>query len=120
MTANIVKLYIYDLSNGLARQLSRQLTGKQIDGIWFVIKCLIVAFFLILYGSPGIPRSWCSGEVCYSQFLDIMCPSIFDRDILRTGNSYHFPWNVSCAFICPCNPRPVLISLLARYAFENN
>ena len=32
-----VKLYIYDLSNGLARQLSLQLTGRQIDGIWYVI-----------------------------------------------------------------------------------
>ncbi|KAK2467081.1 hypothetical protein APHAL10511_001339 [Amanita phalloides] len=29
-----VKLYVYDLSNGLAKQLSRQLTGRQIDGIW--------------------------------------------------------------------------------------
>ncbi|KAF7365360.1 hypothetical protein MVEN_00408000 [Mycena venus] len=29
-----VKLYIYDLSNGLAKQLSAQLTGRQIDGIW--------------------------------------------------------------------------------------
>lgn len=29
-----VKLYVYDLSNGLARQLSLQLTGKQINGIW--------------------------------------------------------------------------------------
>ncbi|PFH46122.1 hypothetical protein AMATHDRAFT_156197 [Amanita thiersii Skay4041] len=29
-----VQLYVYDLSNGLARQLSRQLTGRQIDGIW--------------------------------------------------------------------------------------
>ncbi|TFK24385.1 thioredoxin family protein [Coprinopsis marcescibilis] len=29
-----VKLYVYDLSNGMARQLSRQLTGRQIDGIW--------------------------------------------------------------------------------------
>jgi hypothetical protein len=32
--ASSVKLYVYDLSNGLARQLSRQLTGRQIDGIW--------------------------------------------------------------------------------------
>lgn len=31
-----VKVYVYDLSNGLARQLSLQLTGKQIDGIWLV------------------------------------------------------------------------------------
>jgi len=29
-----VALYVYDLSNGMARQLSLQLTGKQIDGIW--------------------------------------------------------------------------------------
>ncbi|RPD62239.1 DUF862-domain-containing protein [Lentinus tigrinus ALCF2SS1-7] len=29
-----VQLYVYDLSNGLAKQLSRQLTGRQIDGIW--------------------------------------------------------------------------------------
>ncbi|KZV98863.1 DUF862-domain-containing protein [Exidia glandulosa HHB12029] len=29
-----VELYVYDLSNGLARQLSMQLTGRQIDGIW--------------------------------------------------------------------------------------
>ncbi|KAF8158518.1 thioredoxin family protein [Crassisporium funariophilum] len=29
-----VKLYVYDLSNGMARQLSQQLTGRQIDGIW--------------------------------------------------------------------------------------
>lgn len=32
--SNSVKLYVYDLSNGLARQLSQQLTGRQIDGIW--------------------------------------------------------------------------------------
>lgn len=31
---SLVKLYVYDLSNGMARQMSRQLTGKQIDGIW--------------------------------------------------------------------------------------
>ena len=31
-----VQLYVYDLSNGMARQLSRQLTGRQIDGIWQV------------------------------------------------------------------------------------
>ncbi|KAK9806614.1 hypothetical protein WJX73_010142 [Symbiochloris irregularis] len=29
-----VKLYVYDLSNGLARQLSQSLLGKQIDGVW--------------------------------------------------------------------------------------
>ncbi|KAL4258141.1 DeSI family protein [Pleurotus pulmonarius] len=29
-----VQLYVYDLSNGMASRLSRQLTGRQIDGIW--------------------------------------------------------------------------------------
>lgn len=29
-----VKLYVYDLSRGLAKQMSMSLTGKQIDGIW--------------------------------------------------------------------------------------
>ncbi|KAI6027534.1 PUL domain-containing protein, partial [Pisolithus microcarpus] len=32
--STLVQLYVYDLSNGLARQLSAQLTGRQIDGIW--------------------------------------------------------------------------------------
>ncbi|KAJ7212262.1 PPPDE putative peptidase domain-containing protein [Mycena pura] len=31
---SLVQLYLYDLSNGLARQMSAQLTGRQIDGIW--------------------------------------------------------------------------------------
>jgi hypothetical protein len=31
-----VKLYVYDLTNGMARQLSLQLTGRQIDGIWLI------------------------------------------------------------------------------------
>ena len=35
-----VKLYVYDLSNGMARQLSRQLVGRQIDGIWYVRNAL--------------------------------------------------------------------------------
>ncbi|KZP01383.1 DUF862-domain-containing protein [Calocera viscosa TUFC12733] len=29
-----VQLYVYDLSNGMARSMSLQLTGRQIDGIW--------------------------------------------------------------------------------------
>lgn len=32
-----VKLYVYDLSNGLAKNISFQWTGKQIDGIWLGI-----------------------------------------------------------------------------------
>ena len=40
-----VQLYVYDLSNGLARQLSSQLVGRQIDGIWFV--CRGIPFHII-------------------------------------------------------------------------
>lgn len=29
-----VKLYVYDLSRGMAKSMSLALTGKQIDGIW--------------------------------------------------------------------------------------
>ncbi|KAJ8102207.1 PPPDE putative peptidase domain-containing protein [Lipomyces tetrasporus] len=34
MTGFPVKLYVYDLSRGLARQMSMQFIGKQIDGVW--------------------------------------------------------------------------------------
>ncbi len=47
-----VQLYVYDLSNGLARSLSFQLTGKQIDGVWWVIhptlSCILSATNIIL------------------------------------------------------------------------
>ena len=29
-----VKLHVYDMSQGMARQMSMQMVGKQIDGIW--------------------------------------------------------------------------------------
>lgn len=36
MAASSVKLYVYDLSGGLAKSMSMPLVGKQIDGIWYV------------------------------------------------------------------------------------
>ncbi|GJJ15677.1 hypothetical protein Clacol_009955 [Clathrus columnatus] len=45
------KLYVYDLSNGLARQMSRQLTGKQIDGIWHTS---VVVFGMEVFYGQGI------------------------------------------------------------------
>ncbi|KIY45654.1 DUF862-domain-containing protein [Fistulina hepatica ATCC 64428] len=51
-----VKLYVYDLSNGLARSLSRQLTGRQIDGIWHTS--------VVVFGR----------EVFYGQGIDITPP----------------------------------------------
>ncbi len=29
-----VKLYVYDLSNGMVRAMSMKLVGRQIDGLW--------------------------------------------------------------------------------------
>ncbi|KAJ6584791.1 PPPDE putative peptidase domain-containing protein [Mycena capillaripes] len=46
-----VKLYVYDLSNGLAKQLSAQLTGRQIDGIWHTS---IVVFGKEVFYGQGI------------------------------------------------------------------
>ncbi|KAF9019182.1 DUF862-domain-containing protein [Hymenopellis radicata] len=51
-----VKLYVYDLSNGMAKALSRQLTGRQIDGIWHTS--------IVVYGK----------EVFYGQGIAITAP----------------------------------------------
>ncbi|KAF9046669.1 PPPDE putative peptidase domain-containing protein [Panaeolus papilionaceus] len=51
-----VKLYVYDLSNGMARQMSRQLTGRQIDGIWHTS--------VVVFGK----------EVFYGQGISITAP----------------------------------------------
>ncbi|KAG1749296.1 PPPDE putative peptidase domain-containing protein [Suillus lakei] len=46
-----VKVYVYDLSKGLAGQLSLQLTGKQIDGVWHTS---VVTFGKEIFYGPGI------------------------------------------------------------------
>ncbi|KZS90471.1 DUF862-domain-containing protein [Sistotremastrum niveocremeum HHB9708] len=46
-----VKLYVYDLSNGMARNMSLQLTGRQIDGIWHTS---IVAYGMEVFYGQGI------------------------------------------------------------------
>ncbi|KAF9447302.1 thioredoxin family protein [Macrolepiota fuliginosa MF-IS2] len=46
-----VKLYVYDLSNGMARSLSVQLTGRQIDGIWHTS---IVVFGREIFYGQGV------------------------------------------------------------------
>ncbi|KAI7867361.1 PPPDE putative peptidase domain-containing protein [Spinellus fusiger] len=46
-----VKLYLYDLSNGMARQMSLALTGKQIDGIWHTS---VVLYGQEIYYGQGI------------------------------------------------------------------
>ncbi|KIK97078.1 hypothetical protein PAXRUDRAFT_825327 [Paxillus rubicundulus Ve08.2h10] len=51
-----VRLHVYDLSNGLARQMSMQLTGRQIYGIWHTS--------VIVFGK----------EVFYGQGISITLP----------------------------------------------
>ncbi|KAF8749513.1 hypothetical protein RHS01_09976 [Rhizoctonia solani] len=48
-----VQLYVYDLSGGLAKALSMQMTGKQIDGIWHT--SVVVFGKEIFYGQHGQP-----------------------------------------------------------------
>uniref|UniRef100_UPI00398E742A desumoylating isopeptidase 1-like n=1 Tax=Pristiophorus japonicus TaxID=55135 RepID=UPI00398E742A len=50
--AHPVKLYVYDLSRGLARQFSPFMLGKQLDGIWHT--AIVVNGEEFFYGSGGI------------------------------------------------------------------
>ncbi|KAI9509187.1 DUF862-domain-containing protein [Russula earlei] len=46
-----VKLYVYDLSNGMVRAMSMQLVGRQIDGIWHTS---VVVFNKEIFYGQGI------------------------------------------------------------------
>jgi len=47
-----VTLYVYDISQGMARQLSMPILGKQIDGVWHTsVVCYGKEYF---FGSGGI------------------------------------------------------------------
>nr|BAE41987.1 unnamed protein product [Mus musculus] len=47
-----VKLYVYDLSKGLARRLSPIMLGKQLEGIWHT--SIVVHKDEFFFGSSGI------------------------------------------------------------------
>ena len=47
-----MKLWLFDLSNGLARQMSLPLIGRQIEGIWHT--SIVVYGKEYFYGSDGI------------------------------------------------------------------
>nr|KAF6368166.1 desumoylating isopeptidase 1 [Myotis myotis] len=55
-----VKLYVYDLSKGLARRLSPIMLGKQLEGIWHT--SIVVHKDEFFFGSGGI--SSCPPEPC--------------------------------------------------------
>ena len=50
-TPTTVRLHLYDLSQGMARAMSAQLLGKQLDGVWHTG---IVAFGQEFYFGGGI------------------------------------------------------------------
>ncbi|PAA71280.1 hypothetical protein BOX15_Mlig012558g1 [Macrostomum lignano] len=56
-----VKLYIYDISQGLAKSLSPMFLGKQIDGIWHT--SIVVFGHEYFFGSDGIQFCLPSGTV---------------------------------------------------------
>ena len=69
-----VKLYAYDLSGGMARTMSRQLTGIQIDGIWYVDP-----YYIKLFSLPKCQQRHSSvvafgKEIYYGQGVYICAP----------------------------------------------
>ncbi|KAH9179329.1 DUF862-domain-containing protein [Lactarius sanguifluus] len=63
-----VKLYVYDLSNGLARTMSPQFLGRQIDGIWHTS---VVVFNRELFYGMGIQIA-APGQSHHGQPLQIL------------------------------------------------
>ncbi|KZT11835.1 DUF862-domain-containing protein [Laetiporus sulphureus 93-53] len=96
MTAK-VELYVYDLSNGLARQLSGQLTGRQIDGIWHTS---VVVFEREIFYGQGILETR-PGQSHHGRPLEVidMGETAIDEDIFNeylnemrqhyTADKYH-------------------------------
>ncbi|CAO3651142.1 unnamed protein product [Cunninghamella echinulata] len=68
MTGESVKLYLYDLSQGMAKQMSMSLTGKQIDGIWHTS---VVVYDQEFYYGQGISIDK-PGATHHGQPLDII------------------------------------------------
>ena len=99
-----VNLYIYDLSKGMARQLSFPMLGKQIDGVWHTaIVCFGKEYF---YGSNGISschptttvlgppdETVCLGETCVNKTIFRDYLSGLSRDIFRPDKYQLFHHN---------------------------
>ncbi|CAO3593934.1 unnamed protein product [Absidia cylindrospora] len=68
MAGEPVKVYLYDLSQGMAKQMSMSLTGKQIDGIWHTS---VVAYGQEFYFGQGILANQ-PGTTHHGQPLEII------------------------------------------------
>uniref|UniRef100_A0AAZ3R665 palmitoyl-protein hydrolase n=1 Tax=Oncorhynchus tshawytscha TaxID=74940 RepID=A0AAZ3R665_ONCTS len=99
-----VKLYVYDLSNGMARQLSPLMLGKQLDGIWHT--AIVVHGEEFFYGGEGIancpPGGTSLGEP--NSIIDLGITEVTEEIFMEylsslgestyRGNQYHlFEWN---------------------------
>ncbi|KAG6856278.1 hypothetical protein H0H87_005888 [Tephrocybe sp. NHM501043] len=97
-----VKLYVYDLSNGMAKQLSQQLTGRQIDGIWHT--SVVVFGKEVFYGqginttAPGAYVNVSQQHGAPMQIIDIgetaLDEDTFDEYVMEmkdhyTADKYH-------------------------------
>ena len=63
-----IQVYIYDLSQGMARNLGQQLIGRPIEGIWHTAvvvhgKVLLVSSWLTQFNSTLLSRNIFSEEV---------------------------------------------------------
>ncbi|ORX55181.1 DUF862-domain-containing protein [Hesseltinella vesiculosa] len=68
MSEESVKLYVYDLSRGMAKSMSMGLTGKQIDGIWHTS---VVVYGQEFFYGQGISVEQ-PGQTIHGQPLDVI------------------------------------------------
>ncbi|KAI8394009.1 PPPDE putative peptidase domain-containing protein [Radiomyces spectabilis] len=97
MSGESVKVYLYDLSRGMAKQMSLGLTGKQIDGIWHTSVVVYGQEFFygqgILACSPGTSHHGAPLEVIdigetYLP-LEVVVEYIDSQRSVYTAEKYH-------------------------------
>ncbi|KAJ3052534.1 hypothetical protein HK097_006100 [Rhizophlyctis rosea] len=123
-----VKLYVYDLSQGMARMLSVQLTGRQIDGIWHTSVVVYGKEYYfgqgILVASPGPYRVlWFWFDMGHTQIpQDVFLEYIDTLRGVWTADKYHLLdnncnsfSNEVCNFLVGKNIPPHITSLPAEF-----
>jgi len=105
-----VKLYVYDISRGLARQLSPLLLGKRIDGVWRTgLVCYDREFFCggdgisscspggTILGNPDKELDLGGTEVTQDVFMDIL--SGIEQQNFRFVTNYKIPGGYSGFYV---------------------
>ncbi|XP_070267314.1 desumoylating isopeptidase 1 isoform X1 [Myotis yumanensis] len=101
-----VKLYVYDLSKGLARRLSPIMLGKQLEGIWHT--SIVVHKDEFFFGSGGIsscPPGFHLIQATLISSLDHSNAStLLHQSVLPTGSKVTFSkWKSDCGIPLPQN-----------------